>query len=115
MELLERRLDNVVFRLGLASTRRQARQFISHGHVQVDEQRLDIASAQIADGQKVRIVPGSPVAPLAAQWTETVGRVPAWLEVDQEALSGRVLRGPKRDEVQMPVAEQLVIERYARR
>lgn len=57
IELLERRLDNVVFRLGLASTRRQARQFISHGHVQVDEQRLDIASAQIEDGQKVRIAP----------------------------------------------------------
>ena len=115
MELLERRLDNVVFRLGLASTRRQARQFISHGHVQVDGRRLDIASAVIEDGQKVRIAPGSPVAPLATQWTETVGRVPAWLEVDQEALAGRVLRGPKRDEVQMPVAEQLVIERYARR
>jgi small subunit ribosomal protein S4 len=78
------------------------------------ERRLDIASAQIEDGQKVRIAPGSPVAPLATQWTETVGRVPAWLEVDQEALAGRVLRGPKRDEVQMPVAEQLVIERYAR-
>jgi small subunit ribosomal protein S4 len=115
MELLERRLDNVVFRLGLASTRRQARQFISHGHVQVDERRLDIASAQIEDGQKVRIVPGSPVAPLAEKWSENVGRVPARLEVDHEALSGRVLRGPKRDEVQMPVAEQLVIERYARR
>jgi small subunit ribosomal protein S4 len=115
MELLERRLDNVVFRLGLASTRRQARQFVSHGHVQVDERRLDIASAQIEDGQKVRIAPGSPVGLLAARWTDTVGRVPAWLEVDQEALAGRVLRAPKRDEVQMPVAEQLVIERYARR
>src|ERR1700755_2276177 len=53
MELLERRLDNVVFRLGLASTRRQARQFISHGHVQVDEARLDIPSALVADGQRV--------------------------------------------------------------
>lgn len=115
MELLERRLDNVVFRLGLASTRRQARQFINHGHVQVDERRLDIPSAVVEDGQKVRIAPGSPVAPLAEQWSENVGRVPAWLEVDHEALSGRVLRGPKRDEVQMPVAEQLVIERYARR
>ena len=115
IELLERRLDNVVFRLGLASTRRQARQFVSHGHVQVDERRLDIASAQIEDGQKVRIAPGSPVAPLAENWSENVGRVPAWLEVDHEALAGRVLRAPQRDEVQVPVAEQLVIERYARR
>ncbi|MBN9622454.1 MAG: 30S ribosomal protein S4, partial [Actinobacteria bacterium] len=115
MELLERRLDNVVFRLGLASTRRQARQFITHGHVQVDEQRLDIPSAVVGDGQRVRIAPGSPVAPLAEKWADTIGMVPAWLEVDHEALAGQVLRGPKRDEVQMPVAEQLVIERYARR
>lgn len=115
IELLERRLDNVVFRLGLASTRRQARQFISHGHVQVDGRRLDIASAIVGDDRRVQIKPGSPVAPIAQQWSETIGRVPAWLEVDHEALAGRVLRAPQRDEVQMPVAEQLVIERYARR
>jgi small subunit ribosomal protein S4 len=115
IELLERRLDNVVFRLGLASTRRQARQFIGHGHVQVDGRRLDIPSAIVEDGQRVQLKPGSPVAPLAEHWSETIGRVPAWLEVDHEALTGRVLRAPQRDEVQMPVAEQLVIERYARR
>jgi small subunit ribosomal protein S4 len=115
IELLERRLDNVVFRLGLASTRRQARQFIGHGHVQVDGRRLDIPSAIVEDGQRVQLKPGSPVAPLAEHWSETIGRVPAWLEVDHEALAGRVLRAPQRDEVQMPVAEQLVIERYARR
>jgi len=115
MELLERRLDNVVFRLGLASTRRQARQFINHGHVQVDGRRLDIPSAIVADGQRVQIKPGSPVAPLSEAWSANVGRVPAWLEVDHEKLAGRVLRAPQRDEVQMPVAEQLVIERYARR
>ncbi|HEY0280247.1 MAG TPA: 30S ribosomal protein S4 [Solirubrobacterales bacterium] len=115
IELLERRLDNVVFRLGLASTRRQARQFINHGHVQVDGRRLDIPSAIVADGRRVAVKPGSPVAPLSEAWAETVGRVPAWLEVDHEALAGRVLRAPRRDEVQMPVAEQLVIERYARR
>ncbi|HVW46739.1 MAG TPA: 30S ribosomal protein S4 [Solirubrobacterales bacterium] len=115
MELLERRLDNVVFRLGLASTRRQARQFITHGHVQVDGRRLDIPSAIVGDGQRVAIAPGSPVAPLSTRWSVNVGRVPAWLEVDHEKLAGRVLRAPQRDEVQMPVAEQLVIERYARR
>jgi len=115
LQMLERRLDNVVFRLGLAATRRQARQFVTHGHVQVDGRRLDIPSASIADGAAVRIAPGAPVAPLAHEATEDVGLLPAWLEVDHEALSGRVLRAPQRQEIAMPVTEQLVIERYARR
>ena len=73
MELLERRLDNVVFRLGLASTRRQARQFINHGHVLVDGRRLDIPSAIVADGN-ASVKPGSPVAP-SEGWSENVGLV----------------------------------------
>jgi small subunit ribosomal protein S4 len=115
LELLERRLDNVVFRLGLASTRRQARQFVSHGHIHVDGRRLDIASAEVGDGQRVTLAPGAPVAPLSLESADRIGAIPAWLEVDHEALSGRVLRAPERSEVAMPVAEQLVIERYARR
>lgn len=115
LQMLERRLDNVVFRLGFAATRRQARQFVVHGHVQVDGRRLDIPSASIADGATIRIAPGAPVAPLAQEAAEDVGLLPAWLEVDHEALSGRVLRAPQRQEIAMPVTEQLVIERYARR
>jgi small subunit ribosomal protein S4 len=115
LQLLERRLDNVVFRLGLAATRRQARQFVGHGHVLVDGRRLDIPSASIADGATVQIAPGSPVAPLAHEAAEDIGLLPAWLQVDHEALAGRVLRAPQRQEIAMPVTEQLVIERYARR
>jgi small subunit ribosomal protein S4 len=115
LQLLERRLDNVVFRLGLAATRRQARQFIVHGHVQVDGRRLDIPSASVADGAAIRIAPDSPVAPLAHEAAEDIALLPAWLQVDHEALSGRVLRAPQRQEIAMPVTEQLVIERYARR
>ena len=115
LELLERRLDNVVFRLGLASTRRQARQFVTHGHVLVDEKRLDIPSAQIADGARVRIEDGSPVRPLASEAAAEIARVPPWLEADHDALAGRVLRAPQRPEIAMPVTEQLVIERYTRR
>jgi len=115
LQLLERRLDNVVFRLGLAATRRQARQFVSHGHVQVDGRRLDIPSASVADGATIRIAPEAPVAPLAHEAAEDIGLLPAWLQVDHEALSGRVLRAPQRQEIAMPVTEQLVIERYARR
>lgn len=115
LEALERRLDNVVARLGLASTRRQARQFIVHGHVQVDGARLDIPSARMADGARVSIAPGSPVEPLAREAAADIARIPAWLEADHDALAGRVLRAPERDEIAMPVTEQLVIERYARR
>lgn len=114
LELLERRLDNVLFRLGLASTRRQARQFVVHGHVLVDGRRLDIPSASLADGARVEIRPGSPVAAAAREAAAEVGRVPAWLEADHEALAGRVLRPPQREEIAIPVTEQLVIERYAR-
>jgi len=115
LEQLERRLDNVVFRLALASTRRQARQFVTHGHVLVDGRRLDIPSAQVGDGARVQLKPGAPVAPLAHEAADERGRVPAWLEADHEALAGRVLRAPLREEIAMPVTEQLVIERYARR
>lgn len=115
LEALERRLDNVVFRLGLASTRRQARQLVVHGHVLVDGRRLDIPSATLADAARVAIRPGSPVAPLAREAAAGVARIPAWLEADHEALAGRVLRSPRRAEIAMPVVEQLVIERYARR
>lgn len=115
LEALERRLDNVVFRLGLAATRRQARQFVVHGHVLVDGRRLDVPSASVADGSRIAIRTGSPVAPLAHEAAADVGRVPAWLEADHEALAGRVLRAPQRLEIAMPVVEQLVIERYARR
>ena len=115
LELLERRLDNVVFRLGLASTRRQARQFVVHGHVLVDDRRLDIPSASVADGARIRIAPGAPIEPVVREATEDIGRVPPWLEADHDALAGRVLRFPQRDEIAVPVTEQLVIERYARR
>lgn len=115
LQTLERRLDNVVFRLGLASTRRQARQFVVHGHVLVEERRLDIPSATVDDGARIRIKEGSPVAPAAREAAADVGRVPAWLEADHETLAGRILRTPQREEIAMPVVEQLVIERYARR
>lgn len=111
----QRRLDNVVFRLGLASTRRQARQFVGHGHLLVDGRRLDIASTAIGDDQVVQIKPGSPIEPMVREAADDIGRLPAWLQVDHEALAGRVLRAPQRDEIAMPVNEQLVIERYARR
>ncbi|HEX6389917.1 MAG TPA: 30S ribosomal protein S4 [Solirubrobacteraceae bacterium] len=113
--LLERRLDNVVYRLGFATTRPQARQFVNHGHVLVDGKRVDIASYSVRPGQVIALKPDSGVAPLATAATELTSVVSGWLETDFEALTGRMLREPVRGEIPAPVEEQLVVEFYARR
>lgn len=112
--LLEQRLDNVVFRLGLATTRAQARQFVAHGHVIVDGRRCDIASRHVDPGSTLSLRTSSPVASIVGAATELVGRVPAWLEADHEALGGRVLRRPVRAEAQVPIEEQMVVELLTR-
>lgn len=115
LQTLERRLDNVVYRLGLANTRAQARQFVGHGHIWLDGRRCDIASALVAEGSVITLAPGAPVEPVARQAAEEVGTVPPWLQADLDALTGRVLRLPVRAEIHVPVVEQHVVERYARR
>ena len=114
LQLLEQRLDNVVYRLGLASTRPQARQFVSHGHVLVNGERCDIASRQVKPGDVVMIKPEAAVRPVATVATEQMGRVGAWLEADFDSLAGKVLRLPARAEIDAPVAEQLIVEFYSR-
>lgn len=110
LQLLERRLDNVIVRMGLASTRAQARQFVGHGHVQVNGKRVDIASFRVSPGDTISIPENSPVRPIVADATELVAVVPAWLEADHDAASGRVIRVPERSEIQVPITEQLIIE-----
>ncbi len=114
LQLLEQRLDNVVYRLGLASTRPQARQFVSHGHVLVNGRRCDVASAAVKPGDVVTIAVEAPVRPAATAATEQMGRVVAWLEADFDALAGKLLRLPTRREIDAPVAEQLIVEYYSR-
>ena len=115
LQILERRLDNVVFRLGFASTRAQARQFVSHGHVLVDGRRVTIASYRVKHGQVVGVAASSPVRPVAADSAELLGRVVPWLETDPDGLSGRVLRDPVREDINVPIDEQLVVEHFSRR
>ncbi|HEU0024766.1 MAG TPA: 30S ribosomal protein S4, partial [Thermoleophilaceae bacterium] len=114
LQLLELRLDNVLTRLGFASTRAQARQFVVHGHVVVNGRRCDIPSRRLATDDVVVIREASPVRPAAQLASELTDRVPAWLLADQEALVGRVVREPHRDEIQTPVDEQLIVEFYSR-
>lgn len=115
LELLERRLDNVLYRLGFASTRAQARQFVNHGHVLVNGRRVDIPSYRVRAGDVVALRDSSPVRPAAAESTELMARVATWLLSDADALVGRVLRHPTRDEIRVPVDEQLVVELASRR
>jgi small subunit ribosomal protein S4 len=115
LEFLERRLDNVLYRLGFATTRAQARQFVSHGHVMVDGRRVDIASFRVKPGQVVSIGASSPIRPAAADAAELLARVAPWLETDPDGLTGRVLRNPVREDVYIPIDEQLVVEHFSRR
>jgi small subunit ribosomal protein S4 len=115
LEFLERRLDNVLYRLGFATTRAQARQFVSHGHVLVDGRRVDIPSFRVKPGQVVALGASSPVRPAAADAAELLARVAPWLETDPDGLTGRVLRDPVREDVYVPIDEQLVVEHFSRR
>ena len=115
LEILERRLDNVIYRLGFAATRAQARQFVNHGHVFVDGRRVTIPSYRVKPGQVIGLRETSPVRDVAAESAELLARVAPWLETDPDALVGRVLRVPVRDDVVVPVDEQLVVEHFSRR
>ena len=112
--LLELRLDNVLARLGLAATRAQARQFISHGHIEVNGRRTNIPSFEASPGDIVQIRPGAPVEAEARRAAGLIGRVPPWFEVDHEELKGRVIRLPEPHEIQAPIDTKRIIELYSR-
>lgn len=104
----------MVYRLGLATTRAQARQLVTHRHVQVNGNRVNVPSIRLRPGDEVRIRPGSPVEPLARVAAELTARVPAWLLADHDALAGTVVRPPEREDIDAPVDDRLVVEFYAR-
>ena len=112
LSLLERRLDNVVFRLGFARTRPQARQFVSHGHVLVDGRRVNIPSYLVQPGQMVSLDTSIRDVPDVQDLAEYHAEVPAWLERMDGA--GQVLRAPDRQEIDPDIEEQLIVEFYSR-
>lgn len=116
MILLETRLDNVVFRLGLARTRKEARQIVDHKHVLVNGKRVNIPSYLVKAGDTIEIREKSKSAQRYKDILEvTAGRmVPAWLEADQENLKGVVKELPTRDEIDVPVDEMLIVELYSK-
>ena len=112
MILLEQRLDNVVYRLGLATTRRQARQLVNHGHVMVDGKRVDIPSYHVEVGQVISVREKSQNMTTIKEAVEaTVGR-PAFVSFDAEKLEGSLTRLPERDELYPEIDEALVVEYY---
>ncbi len=115
--LLERRLDNVVFRMGFASSRMQARQFIQHGHVQVNGQIVDIPSFRVREASVVEIRESFKTNVMledAIKLSKAVSSVPGWVEVDFEKKSGKVIRLPQRSDVVANFNEQLVVELYSK-
>jgi small subunit ribosomal protein S4 len=116
LQLLERRLDNVAYRMGLATSRPQARQLVRHGHVSVNGRTVDIPSFSVKPGDVVAVRPGSRKSPVIQHAVEEVkGRgVPEWLQFDAEALSARVGSIPTRAQINLPVQEQLIVELYSK-
>lgn len=116
MRILESRLDNVVFRLGLARTRREARQIVDHKHVLVNGKQINIPSYLVSAGDVIEIKEKHKSSPRYKGITEiTAGRlVPEWLESDLEALKGTVKELPRREQIDVPVDEMLIVELYSK-
>lgn len=114
--MLERRLDNVVFRLGFASSRTQARQLVRHGHFQVNGHRVDIPSYLIKPGDVIAVAETSKESPIIKEMAEGLKTktVPAWLEMSAADLSGKIVRYPTREEIDIPIQEHLIVELYSR-
>ena len=116
LQQLERRLDNVIYRLGFGVSRRQARQLVRHGHVAVNGRKVNIPSFQVSVGNEIVIRERSrqlQVLELAKEFSSHQN-APTWLEIDRENYKGRVLALPKREDIQLPVNEQLIVELYSK-
>jgi small subunit ribosomal protein S4 len=116
LQLLETRLDNVVFRLGFASSRAAARQMVCHGHVQVNSRKVDVSSYNVRVGDRITIKDHAKSRGMAARGLDLtqITPVPDWLVLDREAYAGTVSRVPSRDEIAPIVNEQLIVELYSR-
>jgi small subunit ribosomal protein S4 len=117
LALMERRLDNVIFRMGLGTSRAQARQIVRHGHIQVNGRKVNIPSFVVKPGDEVAVRESSKQNPtiLAARDATAHAPSPSWMDVDKDNLKGRISSQPRRDElVQIPINEQLIVELYSK-
>ncbi len=116
LQLLETRLDSVIYLLGFARSRQAARQFVNHGHIRVNGRKVDIASYTVKSGDEIEVKPATSSRQLATRnLEETRARtVPTWLSLQEDALKATVTRLPERDDIQPLVNEQLIVEFYSR-
>ena len=116
LQQLERRLDNVVFRLGFGTSRRQARQIVRHGHITVNGRKVDIPSYQVKANDEIAVRESAKQLPVIVAAVEYTSHQPTpnWLEVNRETLTGRVTSSPTRDDINLPVNEQLIVELYSK-
>jgi small subunit ribosomal protein S4 len=117
LSLLERRLDSVIYRMGLATSRAQARQVVRHGHIQVNGRKVDIPSFVVKPGEEISVRESSKNNPtiLTARDATAHAPSPSWMDVDRDGLKGRISSLPRRDElVQIPINEQLIVELYSK-
>jgi small subunit ribosomal protein S4 len=116
LQQLERRLDSVVLRMGFGISRRQARQLVRHGHVAVNGRKVDIPSYQVAVGEEISIRESSRKLPILEQSKEFASHqnAPNWIEIDRDNFKGRITALPKREDIQLPVNEQLIVELYSK-
>jgi len=117
LQILESRLDNVVYRMGFADSRRQARQLVRHGHFMVNDRKTNIPSFLVKPGDVVTVRPGSRSRTYFTDYSEVLDtrRAPDWMTIDSRALSGKILNLPARDQIEVPsFNEALVVEHYSR-
>jgi len=112
--MLESRLDNVVYRMGFAVTRREARQMVVHGHYTVNGKKVNIPSYMVKAGDVIKVKEKSQNSPTFKEIKEIQILVPAWLSTDHEKLEGKVLALPTRDQIDTPIAEHLIVELYSK-
>lgn len=116
IQQLERRLDNIAFRLGFAISRRQARQIVRHGHVEVNGRKVNIPSYQVSVGDQISVREGSKALPVfeVSRDYSGQGAQPQWLSIDRNNMTGKVLALPKREDIHLPINEQLIVELYSK-
>ena len=114
LRMLETRLDNVVYRLGFAGSRAQARQLVRHGHFMVNGRRVNIPSYQVRPDDVITVPPSSAAQQVIRDATDLVSTVAPWLQADHDGLTGKVLKQPERAEIDTPVQEQLIVELYSK-
>ena len=112
--MLERRFDNVVYRMGFAATRREARQLVSHGHFLVNGKKANIPSMELKEGDVILVNEKSQSSPKFKQLRDMIITTPKWVTIDTDKLEGKILALPQRDDIDVPIAEHNIVELYSK-